>query len=186
VHGAERKRAGRLEAAGLGAYHLMLTARERMATLEPSKFEKAGDLLRRAVDFAPDHSNTHAALAGWYSIRIQQGWARDRSGDAEALRDASRQALAIDPTNPLALARLGHNHTILNRDYDKAIALFERTLETSPNNAAAWLWSSPTFAYRGDGAEAVRRTGNRDDAARRVPVSRVSLSVARSFRIRFV
>jgi tetratricopeptide (TPR) repeat protein len=106
---------------------------------------------------APDHTNTHAALAGWYSIRIQQGWARDRLADAKALRDASHQALTLDPANPLALARLGDNHTILDRDYDKAIESFERTLETSPNNAAAWLWSSPTFACSGDGAEGVRR-----------------------------
>jgi len=157
VHATELRRVREAEAPSRGAYHLMLEARERMATLDSQEFDKAGILLRRAIDDAPDHTNTHAALAGWYSIRIQQGWARDRAQDASALEEASRQALMLDPGNPLALARLGHNHTILNRDYENAITLFDRTLETSPNNAAAWLWSSPTFAYRGDGKEAVRR-----------------------------
>jgi adenylate cyclase len=45
----------------------------------------------------------------------------------------------------------------LFRDYDGAIALFQRAAAASPNSTEAWMWSSPTYSYIGDGAEAARR-----------------------------
>ena len=70
---------------------------------------------------------------------------------------ASEQAVSCDAQNARALALLGHNRTILDRDYDVALALFERALDVAPNDAGSWMWSSPTLAFIGDGAEAVRR-----------------------------
>ena len=55
-----------------------------------------------------------------------------------AIQEAIRLAeasVARDDSNALALALLGHHRSYLFRDYDIAIALFERALDASPSNA---------------------------------------------------
>lgn len=74
-----------------------------------------------------------------------------------ALEAMARAAVAMDSSNGRALALLGHNLTILHRDYNEALALISRGLEASPNDAEAMVWSSPTYAYLGETAQAVRR-----------------------------
>jgi DNA-binding SARP family transcriptional activator/Flp pilus assembly protein TadD len=150
-----RSRAQRPEE--LAAYHLLLQARELTFRLERSAFERAGELLRLAIDRDPGYAAARAAAANWYSLRIGQRWSPDPEADTRALEAMARAAVAMDSSNGRALALLGHNLTILYRDYDEALALINRGLETSPNDAEAMIWSSPTYAYLGETAQAVRR-----------------------------
>jgi tetratricopeptide (TPR) repeat protein len=46
---------------------------------------------------------------------------------------------------------------LLFHEYEGAITLFDRAIAVSPNCAAAWGRSSPTYSYIGDAAEAERR-----------------------------
>jgi DNA-binding SARP family transcriptional activator len=141
----------------LAAYHLLLQARELTFRLERSAFERAGELLRLAIDRDPGYAAARAAAADWYSLRIGQRWSPDPEADMRALEAMARAAVAMDSSNGRALALLGHNLTILHRDYDEALALIDRGLEASPNDAEAMIWSSPTYAYVGETAQAVRR-----------------------------
>ena len=77
--------------------------------------------------------------------------------DVEAVNRLATAALERDPFDTLALALCGHVRSFLFRDYEAAIVLFQRALAGSPNSAEAWLWSSPTYSYIGEGAEAARR-----------------------------
>lgn len=157
VHDAELRRSRGRRIEEIGAYHLLLQARELVFRLERGAFEEAGLLLRRAAALDPGYPAPQAALADWYSLRIGQGWSRDPAADASALEAAARVAIARDSGNARALALLGHNRTILARDYGLALELFERALAASPNDAETWMWTVPTLAYAGEGAEAVQR-----------------------------
>lgn len=150
-----RSRAHRPEE--LAAYHLLLQSRELTFRLERSAFERAGELLRLAIDRDPGYAAARAAAANWYSLRIHQRWSPDPEADMRALEAMARAAVAMDSSNGRALALLGHNLTILHRDYNEALALISRGLEASPNDAEAMVWSSPTYAYLGETAQAVRR-----------------------------
>lgn len=150
-----RSRAHRREE--LAAYHLLLQARELTFRLERSSFERAGELLRLAIDRDPGYAAARAAIANWYSLRIGQRWSPDPEADMRAFEAMAQAAVAMDSSNGRALAMLGHNLTILHRDYDKARGLIDRGLEVSPNDAEAMVWSSPTYAYMGETAQAVRR-----------------------------
>jgi adenylate cyclase len=121
----------------LTAYDLVLQARELMFQLTRAASDHAGALLRRAVEISPDYSAAHAAIAAWESLRVGQGWSEDPLSAAAALDVAARNALRLDAYN--------------------AQALFEHALQAAPNDASAWTWSSPTSAYLGDGADAVKR-----------------------------
>lgn len=157
VQEAELSRSQRQRPADLGAYHLLLMARRMMFRMERGEFEQAGVLLARAAALDPGFATTHAERAAWHGLRVGQGWSEDREAETRALEAALDDALARDGTNPRALAMLGHNHTILRRRYDDALAAFDRALDAAPNDAEAWLWSGPTHAFLGDGREAVRR-----------------------------
>jgi adenylate cyclase len=66
-------------------------------------------------------------------------------------------AITSDHYNTRALAIYAHNRSFLYRDYDTAVRLFDRALETAPNDANAWMWSTCTQAYIGDGPGSVAR-----------------------------
>lgn len=55
------------------------------------------------------------------------------------------------------MARYAHGRAFLNRDYPAAAATFELALDNSPNSADVWMWRSCTYAYLGDGPEAIPR-----------------------------
>jgi DNA-binding SARP family transcriptional activator/Tfp pilus assembly protein PilF len=154
---AELRRSKGQRPEDMTAYHMMLQARDLMFRLEPAPFEQAGKLLQRAVAIDPGYSPTHAALAGWYSVRLGQGWSPDADADTRELEAMARAAISLDSSNGRALAMLAHNRTILRREYDEALDLFDRALGAAPNDAEALMWSSPTFAYIGRADEAVRR-----------------------------
>lgn len=154
---AELQQSRRQKPENLTAYHLMIQARDLIFRLERAAFEQAGELLNRAIGLDPGYAPTHAALADWHSLRIGQGWSTDVASETRALEAAARSAIELDSANGRALAMLGHNRTILGRDYDEALSLIDRALAASPNDAEALMWSSPTLAYTGEPEEALRR-----------------------------
>jgi TolB-like protein len=158
VHQAELRRIRLARPEHLGAYHLMLQARELMFELKQGSFDQAGALLRQAIALDPEYANSHVTLSHWCSLRLGQGWSPDRSTDAHTLDASIRTALRHDPSNAHAMALLGHNRTLLDQDYAAALALFDRALEAAPNDAMVWTMSSPTFAFTGNSGEAIRRS----------------------------
>ncbi|MGK7869678.1 winged helix-turn-helix domain-containing protein [Falsiroseomonas sp. E2-1-a20] len=157
VQEAELRAARQAPPRVLGAYHLLLQARQMVFRLERQAFETAGGMLRQAIALDPGFAPGYAALGDWHSLRIGQGWSPDAAAETEALEAAVRTALDLDPGNARALALLGHSHTVLRRRYADAVTQFDRALEAAPNDAEAWLRSSPTYAFMGEGQEALRR-----------------------------
>jgi TolB-like protein len=141
----------------LGEYRLVLEARSIMFRLEPSSFNHAEELLRRAAAMDGGFAAPHAALGDFYSLRIGQNWAEDAAADAQRLEDALRRALELDAENARALALLGHTCTILYRSYGEAFDLLERAMAIAPNDAETCMWSSLSHAYAGDVQEGLRR-----------------------------
>jgi tetratricopeptide (TPR) repeat protein len=135
----------------------MLRARELVFRLEKPAFERAGSLLHEALSRDPGYAPLHAAMAEWHSLRIGQGWSSDHDADMHALEAMAHSAIALDSGNGRACAMLGHSRAIYRREYDDALRLIDHALKSSPNDAEALMWSSPTYAYIGDAAEAVRR-----------------------------
>jgi adenylate cyclase len=157
VQAAELRRISRMRPENLGAYHRLLQARELIFDLDRTSFDRAGELLSEAISLDPEYANTHVALCDWCSLRLGQGWSPDPASDAQMLDRAARTAIRRDPENAHALVMLGHNRTLLDLDYDEALALFDRALAAAPNDATVLIMSSPTFAFSGQPAEAVRR-----------------------------
>lgn len=138
----------------LTAYDWTLRALPAVRGLVGPAFERSDEMLSTAISLDPRYAMPHAWKARIGSLRIGQGWARDRDAESrEAMRHA-RAAIEIDETNALALATAGHLHAFLFADCDTALTLFDKALQACPNDALSWMLSSATLAYVGRFAEA--------------------------------
>jgi adenylate cyclase len=157
VREAELRRALRKRPDSMEAYDCVLRALALIYRLKPDDFAEARTWLEKATALDPGYATPYALLAIWHSIRFGQGWSSDPAADqAEVMRLASA-AVERDSFDAMALALCGHAKSILLHEFDEAIALFDRALAASPNSAIAWIRSSPTYSYLGDGREAIRR-----------------------------
>ena len=157
IRQAEIHRALRQRPENMDAYDFMLRGLDLLYRLRRSEFDRAREMFEQAISLDPGYATPYALIAIWCSIRVGQGWSVDTRADyAEANRFAEG-ALERDPFDARALALSGHVRALLFHDYEGALALFDRAITASPNSAAAWIRSSPTYSYIGDAAEAKRR-----------------------------
>lgn len=157
LRSAELRRARGSHPNDLSAYHLALVARDMVFRLDRTSIEEAEGLLNLAAQRDPDFVPTFLTMADLYSIRLGQGWSADRGNDRLLLEQALGKAINLNEESGRALAMLGHNFTILRRDYQQAQALFTRALAHSPNDAETLMWSSPTLSFTGEHQQAIKR-----------------------------
>jgi DNA-binding SARP family transcriptional activator len=157
IRQAEIRRALRTRPENLGAYHFMLRGLDLLYRLTRPEFEQARQMFRRSIELDPAYATPYALSALWHSIRLGQGWSTDRGDDFASVERLAAAAIERDPFDARALALAGHVRSFILHDFAAAFALFDRALAANPNSALAWMRSSPTFSYVGDGAEARRR-----------------------------
>ncbi len=157
VRDAELKRVRRKRPESMDAYDLVLRAIDLMYRLNLDDFNRALPLLKQAIDLDPNYAKAYAMAAKWHGLTFGQGWSADPQKDAAETDRLASEAINRDSGDALALALCGHHKAFLFRDYDRAIALFDRALAAGPNSALAWTLSSPTFSYIGDATMAIAR-----------------------------
>lgn len=141
----------------LTAYDRTLRAMHLIYTLDRQTSLQAKAHLDEAIAEDPSFPLPMAYAAWWHVLWIGQRWAEDAEAAAASAFDLSSRAIALDPGHALALAAHGHMLSFLRREHEAAMVFFDRALESCPNHAFAWMWSSGTLAYLGRGAEAVAR-----------------------------
>ncbi len=141
----------------LSVYEKVLLARAHLIQLEREAFATARTLLDEVVVEEPGYGEAFALLADWQSLSMNQGWTPYNEIGRLELDRLARTAMALDAQNVRALVLYAHRRALLHRDHALARSLFARALDIAPNAAHSWLWSSYTFAYDGDAAEAVKR-----------------------------
>ena len=157
VREAELRRALRKHPDSLEAYDCVLRGLAQLYRLNPEDFAEARTWLEKAIVLDPAYAAPYALLATWHNLRVQQGWSPDPPVDnAEVMRMATA-ALERDSFDATALALCGHTKSLLRYEFDEAIAMFDRAIESSPSSYIAWTRSSPTYSYIGDAREAIRR-----------------------------
>jgi adenylate cyclase len=150
-------RAFRKRPENLDAYDFTLRGLDLLYHLHRNEFEHARELFARAIELDPGYAAPYALSALWHSVRLEQGWSVDPPTERAAVRRFAEMALERDPFDTRALALCGHLRAFQLRDYEGALAFFDRALASSPNSSVAWIRSSPTYSYLGDGTEAARR-----------------------------
>jgi adenylate cyclase len=137
------------------AYDYTLRALDSINSLDRERFIQAREYLGRAMAEDPNFAMPVAWAARWHSLHVGQGWSASRQADAEQATKLAVKAIELDRHNSLALATYGHLKSYLLHDYDLATIYFERALASCPSNALAWMLSSCTMSYIGNGDEAL-------------------------------
>ncbi len=115
------------------AYALGLQARYLGRQRTPDALQKSIDLLERALELDPGYTTAWADLAGGYTRLADQGLIPIEEGYTLALEAANR-ALALDPEEASAHARLGLIAVAYDRDLGAAAQHYRRALALEPGN----------------------------------------------------
>jgi TolB-like protein len=153
--------------ASLEDHHLLVAGVGLMHQLKLSSFARSRELIEEAIRRAPRAAEAHAWLAEWYVMAVFNGWTTDRARDTQMAQNSTARALDIESENSFCLTIDGVVNNNLLMRLDIAEQRFDAALERNPNEALAWLLSGVLFAYRDNGAEAVRRV---ETAMRRSPM----------------
>lgn len=138
------------------AYELTLRAQVAMNEVESRGMARGRRLLERALELDPRHASAYAWLARYHSLRIGQGWAKDRAAECAAAKRMADAALAIDRDNAVALAIAGHLSAYLLKSYRVAERRLRKAIRVAPNEPLGYLFLAMTLAYTGRAAEGRR------------------------------
>jgi adenylate cyclase len=149
---SEIERARRKRPDSLDAYDLYLRALPSVFIPMPEDADKALPLLGKAIELEPDYAAAHAIIAWCHEVRYLRGGMQEETRLA-ALRHA-RLAIA-GGDDAAALATAGFVVAVCGRDYEAALAAFDRSFALSSSSALALGLSSIVRAWKGDDAIAV-------------------------------
>jgi adenylate cyclase len=155
VRERELVRARRKHPQNVTAYDFILQALDHLFRMEYESFSVARGLLQQALANDPHYALAHAYTAWWYGLRVGEMNSLDPVGDAAAGIAHADRALQLDGHDAQVLALCGHAYAFHNRDYRRAIDLYDRAIVAGPSVAMAWTMSSATRGYIGDAATAV-------------------------------
>ncbi len=136
----------------MAAYDLFLKGEfeERRAenSLRPESFDQAAAWYRQAIARDP---NFALAMARLVDNRTQRHWFVERMSEAELaeVRHIAEQAIALAPNLAQAHVALGRFYYHGYRQYEEALARFERALQLQPNASTALEWSG--YVHRRQG-----------------------------------
>jgi TolB-like protein len=118
-------------------------------------FARAKELLVEASVRAGHAAEIHAWLGKWYALSVFNGWSSDNARDTQFALDSTARALDLSPDNAFSLAIDGFAHCNLVRRLDVAERRYAAALESSPNEALAWLFKGALHTFRAEGTEAI-------------------------------
>ena len=103
------------------------------------EFSKDSNILSRkkleqAIALEPDYATAHGWLAGTYIFALWLSWDKSPQQSMAKAVEHTQRCLALDDSNADALSIAGALY-LVQRQWDKAIAAGERSVELSPNSA---------------------------------------------------
>ena len=134
------------------AYDLFLKGEfeERLAdsSLEAESFDRAAAWYRQAIARDPSFA---LAMARLVQNRIQRHWFIEQMSEAELaqVRSVAEQAVALAPNLAQVRVALGQFYYHGHRQYEQALAEFERALQLQPNASTALEYSG--YVHRRQG-----------------------------------
>ncbi len=116
--------------------------------------ERAKELFNQAL--AVDSKNAFAlCMLSWtYVIDVRLGFSKSPSESLEKATQIAQKAQAIDDSLPEVHA-LWNTIYLFQRQYDKAIAAGQKSIELGPNSALSYILFAQTMCYAGNFEDAV-------------------------------
>jgi len=146
---AESERAGRKTPESLDAWDLTMRAMPHLWRMTGPDNARAQELLRAAIERAPDYAHAYGPLGFSYIWHAWMGWGDDPTRLIPEAEAAGRRAIALDDQDPwahLAIACVfGYR-----RRRDDAVDEIRKALELNPNFSLAYAWLGIVTGYAGE------------------------------------
>ena len=113
---------------------------------------EAIDLLRRAIEFAPNYSAAHAFLGLYLIQRIINASSPDPVQDRAHALAAVERAMQLTPGEAEVLENSGLVLLHCSR-YEKSVQVLRRAVKIAPFNLVAWGYLGLALGWGGEGAE---------------------------------
>lgn len=153
----ETRKAMRLPTKQCAAYECVLRAIPLLYRFEQEAWQEAQSLLDQAIAKDPDHGRAYAFSALNRVTGLAQGWTRYVDVEIQTIAAHAARAVECDPYDSMALAICAHVSIFTQRDFPRALAMFEVALRRNPNCSYSWAYSAMAFAYGGQVPEATAR-----------------------------
>lgn len=154
MNAAERERARGKKTDNLQAYDYYLRAADIRFEWDRSTNQRARRLLEKAVELDPHYARAYSALAWTHVNDWRWGWSEDTEASKKLALEAARKATELDPFDAEGYHALGVIH-LYNREFDKAIPLYEKAVSLNPNDVRRLVGTAPAWIYVGRAEEAV-------------------------------
>lgn len=136
------------------AYDAYLRARQQESYFTADSTREAIRLYHKALEHDPDFVLATARLAIAYTLAVDNGWVADTKEGLELARSLSAQAVAKDPSLPVAYWAVARYFTRDETwDTDKAIGALEKAIEIDPNYADGYAMLANTLQFVGRSEE---------------------------------
>jgi adenylate cyclase len=153
LHDAEIERAKAKSTESLGAYDCYLLALAHSYSGTKDNFNKAQELLLKAIALDSQYAQAKAAAARIVMLKVVQTWATEQ--DVALGIKLAHEALADSRDDPTVLRSAGHALAFLAHEFDLAVSVLRRAVALNPNSAQVFASNGIVHNYYGDTATAI-------------------------------
>lgn len=183
IERAEIERATRKATDNRSAYELYLQAILKFYDRTFEGYLDAKRLLEEAITRDPAYAQARSQLARLLELGLFAGWETDIAAKRARAISLAREALRLNSTDPLLLARSGQVLTMLGGMHAEGAALLERAIAANPNCAEAYMQGGWVSIWNGEFAEALARAdaSERLDPLSLEEVNRLNMRASANF-----
>jgi TolB-like protein/Tfp pilus assembly protein PilF len=134
VEEVERERVLHKDTESLAAYDYFLLGRKAFLIFTKESMTEARMLWEKAIELDPNYAPAYAYLAAVHKFLAAYGWTEDADRSLEIALEMARKAVTLSPDDYLSHWALGSAYSNI-RDFDRAMAEYERALELNSNDA---------------------------------------------------
>ena len=140
----------------LQAYLKFLEAREHFRSFNKEGNALARRLFEETIALDPNYAPAYTYLGITHYMDVMYGTSKSREQSLEKAMKLVQKAIAMNESYPLAHTQLGWLYIMVARNYESAMAEFERALALDPNGSTAHIWMSLALTFAGRHEEALR------------------------------
>ena len=155
LHRAEFERVRHKRPESFDAYDLTLSGLAKMNNLNPQDTADVLTLFLKAIELDPNYARAYVCASWCHRRQVQlKGMVLSEEDKAESIRLA-HAGLRADRTDPYVMWQAALTVAVIEKDYEEAVALVDRSLGINANANRAWIASGMLRCYVGDPETAI-------------------------------
>ena len=147
------------EASGKGtknieAYLTLIEGQQYLIKANPENFTQAKKFFKEAISLDPAYATPYIFLGIMHTLEVQHGWSKFPEKSIEEASKLAKKAKGLDEFHPSLYILLGILK-LISRQYNKAMAFYERAYELDPNNSMPLYNKGNCLVFMGKPQEAI-------------------------------